>query len=150
MFFTNLFEANMRVKNFQFDMTYYPRTESTNKDLWEIHEITKKNDLFVITDNQINGKGRGNNSWVSSPNKSITCSFLLKQVFDNTNLYSLLIPLAIIKGIKKFTNINLKIKWPNDIIYENKLYKISKTIYVFSRYLETRWWEFCIYSKKKS
>ena len=26
-------------------------------------------------------------------------------------------------AIKKFTNINLKIKWPNDIIYENK--KIS-------------------------
>ena len=123
MFFTNLLEANMRVKNFRFDMTYYPRTESTNKDLWEIYDITKKNNLFVITDNQIDGKGRGNNTWVSTPNKSITCSFLLKQVFENTNLYSLIIPLAIIKGIKKFTNIDLQIKWPNDIVYENK--KIS-------------------------
>ena len=123
MFFTNLLEANMRTKHFQFDMTYYPRTESTSKDLWEIYNITKKNNLFVITDNQMNGKGRGPNTWISIPNKSITCSFLLKQFFNNTNLHSLLIPLAIIKGIKKFTNINLKIKWPNDIVYENK--KIS-------------------------
>ena len=81
MFFTNLLEANMRIKNFQFDMTYYPRTESTNKDIWEIYNITKKDDLFVITDNQINGKGRGEKTWLSTPNKSITCSFLLKQIF---------------------------------------------------------------------
>jgi len=120
MFFTNLLEANMRIKNFQFDMTYYPRTESTNKDIWEIYNITKKDDLFVITDNQINGKGRGEKTWLSTPNKSITCSFLLKQIFNNINLHSLAIPLAIIKGIKKFTKINLKVKWPNDIVYENK------------------------------
>jgi len=123
MFFTNLLEANMRVKNFQFDMTYYSKTESTNKDIWEIYNLTKKNNLFVITDNQINGEGRGSNIWISTPNKSITCSFLLKQIFDNINLHSLLIPLAIIKGIKQNLNINLKIKWPNDIVYENK--KIS-------------------------
>ncbi len=120
MFFTSLLEANMRVKNFQFDMTYYPRTESTNKDIWEIYNTTQKNDLFVITDNQISGKGRGNHSWISAPNKSITCSFLLKQIFQKINIHSFLIPLAIIKGIKKFTNINLNVKWPNDIIYKNK------------------------------
>ena len=120
MFFTNLLEANMRVKNFQFNMTYYPITESTNKDIWEIYDITKKNDLFVITDNQTNGKGRGSHNWISTPNKSITCSFLLKQIFNNINIHSFLIPLAIIKGIKKFTNINLNVKWPNDIIYKNK------------------------------
>ena len=123
MFFTNLLEANMRVKNFQFDMTYYPKTESTNKDIWEIYNITKKNNLFIITDNQTNGTGRGNNNWISTPNKSITCSFLFKKKFDNINLHSLLIPLSIINGIKKFTNINLEVKWPNDIVYENK--KIS-------------------------
>ena len=33
MFFTNLLQANMRVKKIQFDMTYYPRTESTNRDI---------------------------------------------------------------------------------------------------------------------
>ena len=50
MFFTNLLDANMRTKNFQFDITYYPKTTSTNEDIWEIYNITKKNNLFVITD----------------------------------------------------------------------------------------------------
>ena len=120
MFFTNLLEANMRAKNFQFDITYYPKTTSTNEDIWEIYNITKKNNLFVITDNQTKGKGRHHNSWISTPNKSITCSFLMKQVFDKVNFHSLIIPLSIVKGIKKFLNIDLQIKWPNDIIYKNK------------------------------
>ena len=120
MFFTNLLQANMRVKKIQFDMTYYPKTESTNRDIWEIYDMTKKNNLFVITDNQTDGKGRGDHNWISTPNKSITCSFLLKQIFNNVNIHSFLIPLAVIRGVKKFTNVNLSVKWPNDIIYKNK------------------------------
>ena len=120
MFFVNLLEANMRVKNFNFDMNYYPVTKSTNEDIWELYNQTLQKNLFVITDNQTSGKGRHNNFWFSTPNKSITCSFLLKQVFDKLNFHSLAIPLAIVKGIKKFSGIELQIKWPNDIVYNNK------------------------------
>ena len=122
MFFTNLLETNMNLKKISFDMTYYPRTESTNDDIWELYNEDKKNTHFVITDNQTIGRGRLNTSWESTPNKSITCSFLLNQVFEEKkmSLNSILIPLAMINGIKKFTDINLEIKWPNDIIYNNK------------------------------
>ena len=76
MFFTNLLEANMQTKNFSFKYIYYPKTKSTNQDIWELynHDDTKK--YFVITDNQTQGRGRNNHSWISSPNKSITSSFL--------------------------------------------------------------------------
>ena len=120
MFFTNLLEANIRAKKLKFHFTYFPKTQSTNEDIWEIYNREKKDGLFVITDNQTNGKGRHNNSWVSIPSKGITCSFLLSQVFDEINFHSLLIPLAIVKGIKKFTGITLDLKWPNDILYKNK------------------------------
>jgi len=120
MFFVNLLEANMRTKNFNFDMNYYPVTKSTNEDIWELYNQTFQKNLFVITDNQTSGKGRHNNSWFSTPNKSIACSFLLNQVFDKLNFHSLAIPLAIVKGIKKFSGIELQIKWPNDIVYNNK------------------------------
>lgn len=122
MFFTNLLEANMQTKNFSFKYVYYPKTKSTNQDIWELynHDDTKK--YFVITDNQTQGRGRNNHPWISSPNKSITCSFLLDQIFDEKkiNFHSLIIPLAIIKGIKKFTGLKLSLKWPNDIIYNNR------------------------------
>ena len=77
MFFSNLLEANMQTKHLKFDINYYPKTESTNKDIWEIYNITKKKNIFVITDNQTKGKGRHNSSWVTTPHKSIACSFLI-------------------------------------------------------------------------
>ena len=121
MFFTSLLEANTRIKNFSFEFIYYPTTKSTNEDIWELYKNNKKK-FFVITDNQTAGKGRYNNTWISIPNKSITCSFLIDQIFNDNqfNFHSLIIPIAIINGIKKNTDINLELKWPNDIMYNNK------------------------------
>ena len=122
MFFTNLFESNLRIKNFAQNIVYYNQTESTTNDLWELYNETQNNQLFIITDYQTKGKGRHNNTWKSQPSKSITCSFILQNIFKNefSNLYSILIPIAIIKGIKKKLFIDVEIKWPNDIIYNNK------------------------------
>ena len=122
MFFTNLFESNLRIKNFAQKIIYYNQTESTTNDLWKLYNENQNNQLFIITDNQTNGKGRQDKTWESQPSKSITCSFILQNIFKKkfSNLYSILIPIAIIKGIKKFLFIDAKIKWPNDIIYNNK------------------------------
>ena len=48
--------------------------------------------------------------------------FLLEQIFEKNkiNLHAILIPVAIINGIKKFLSIKVSIKWPNDIMYNNK------------------------------
>ena len=119
--FTNLFESNLRVKNFAKKVIFYTSTDSTNDDIWELYIQDNEQDIIVITDNQKQGRGRANNTWFSKPGHSITCSFLLKEVFpkEKFNLHSILIPVAIIKGIKKFLSIDLKIKWPNDIMYND-------------------------------
>ena len=36
------------------------------------------------------------------------------------NFHAILIPVAIINGIKNFLSINVDLKWPNDIMYNNK------------------------------
>ena len=124
MFFTSLFESNLQTKNIVKDIIYYPNIDSTNDELWRLFENNnfdlKK--ILVITDNQTSGKGRGQNKWFSQPSKSLTCSFLLDPVFSNNyfNLHALLIPVAIVQGIKKMAFIDLGIKWPNDIMYKNK------------------------------
>ena len=119
MFFTQLFESNL--KNYIPKIVYYTSTNSTNDDVWELFSEDNKN-LIVITDNQKNGRGRNNNKWFSKPGHSITCSFILPQIYStkNFNFHSILIPVAIIKGIKRFCLIDLKIKWPNDIMYSGK------------------------------
>ena len=93
MFFTQLFESNL--KNYIPKIVYYTSTNSTNDDVWELFSEDNKN-LIVITDNQKNGRGRNNNKWFSKPGHSITCSFILPQIFlmiifiisnINTNFY---------------------------------------------------------------
>jgi len=122
MFFTNLFESNLKVKNFAKKVIYYTSTDSTNDDIWELYAENNEQDIIIITDYQKKGRGRSNNIWFSKPGHSITCSFLLKELFprEQFNLHSILIPVAIIKGVRNFLSIDLSIKWPNDIMYENK------------------------------
>ena len=122
MFFTNLFEANLNVKNFAKETIYYTSTKSTSDDIWELYNETGQTNKLIITDNQTSGRGRKNNKWIAQPNKSLTFSFILKDIFNinDINLYSILIPVSIINGIRNFSNISLEIKWPNDIMYENK------------------------------
>ena len=121
MFFTNLFQSNLKSQFIIKKTEYYPATESTMSDLWEL--INEDNShVLVITDNQKNGKGRLNNKWHSKPGCSLTCSFSLNKVFLNEqfNLHAILIPVAIIRAIKKLLNLEIKVKWPNDLFYENK------------------------------
>ena len=122
MFFTSLLQSNLKVKKFARNIIYYPRTESTSDDIWELYRENKDSTLLVISDYQTKGRGRFNKKWFSSPGVNLTFSFLLKDIYpDNKkNIISLLIPLAIINGVEKFTSIKLNLKWPNDIMYTNK------------------------------
>ena len=123
MFFTNLFESNLKVKYIAKKIIYYAAVDSTKDEIWSLYEeCNNKDKIIVITDNQKKGRGRGHNTWFSKPGQGITCSFSLEKIFPNAqfNFHAILIPIAIIKGIKKFLSIDLSIKWPNDIMYHNK------------------------------
>jgi len=122
MFFTHLFESNLRLKNYSPKVIYYTSTNSTNEDVWNLFLEEKEDNIIVITDYQKNGKGRQNNIWFSKPGHSITCSFLLKEVFSKKqfNFHAILIPVAIVNAIKLFLSIDVTIKWPNDIMYNNQ------------------------------
>ena len=121
MFFVSLLESNFKCKSLFQEIVYLSSTKSTTNELWTYYNDNPKKYL-VITDNQTAGKGRGINSWFSVAHKSIVCSFIIEQLFSikKFNFHSLIIPLSIIKGIKKYLSIDLKIKWPNDIMFENK------------------------------
>ena len=123
MFFVSLFESFLKVRNFSKKIIYYPSVDSTNQEVWNLYNTNHDiSNIVIITDNQANGKGRNHNKWHSKSGSDITCSFVLKEVFpkEQFNLHALLIPVAVIKGIKNFLSIDLSIKWPNDIMYENK------------------------------
>lgn len=91
---------------------------STNKYLKENY---KNHEEFTIitTDNQTNGKGRMARVWTSS-NDDLTFSILLKPNIDSSLIshISLVAGAALCRVINKY--IKSEIKWPNDIIVNNK------------------------------
>lgn len=91
---------------------------STNKYLKENYQ---NHDEFTIitTDNQTNGKGRMTRVW-NSTKDDLTFSILLKPNIDSSQISQ--IPLIIGASLCEIINkyIKSEIKWPNDIMVNNK------------------------------
>ena len=128
MIFTNLIQTNLETSFIGRNIEYYSFTDSTNDDAFElISNDEAVNGMLIITDYQRKGRGRRNNTWISSPGNNLTFSLILKEKDrQKLELFSILSGIAIVKGIKKFTDMQCSLKWPNDIILNNK--KIGGTL----------------------
>ena len=122
MIFTNLIETNLRTKGLGKQIEYYQRIESTNEEAWEIIDsVETSHGTIIITDNQSSGKGRNGNTWFMSPSKGLAMSIILKQPISIQD--GLLIPIAAGVAVAKALENrggNPKLKWPNDILLNNK------------------------------
>jgi len=121
MLFTNLVQANLKTRTLGQQIEYYTRLESTNSEAWEIIDEGAQSGALVVTDNQFQGKGRINRTWLSAPDKSLTFSLLLFLDLD-AHLYGwlpILAGLSVHQALKQFDT-NVKLKWPNDLILLGK------------------------------
>ncbi|MFY0625200.1 MAG: biotin--[acetyl-CoA-carboxylase] ligase [Reichenbachiella sp.] len=104
---------------------FLPQCHSTNEEAQSILSKNVEEGTCIITANQSQGKGQRGNSWESEPDKNITFSIILKPDFLTViNQFGLHIisSLAIYEVLFDFAGKNLKIKWPNDIYFnENKI-----------------------------
>lgn len=81
------------------------------------------NFTVVSAENQTNGKGQMGKKWDSEIGKNLIISILIKDVLkNNTEIFDLniSIALAIISTLEVYNITNLAIKWPNDILSDNK------------------------------
>ena len=122
MIFTNLIQTNLQTSFIGKNIEYFTFTDSTNDDAFElISNNEAPHGTLIITEYQKKGRGRRNNKWLSTPGNNLTFSLILKETNRNDlGLFSILSGVAVIKGIKKFTNIECNLKWPNDIMLNNK------------------------------
>ena len=122
MIFTNLIQANLQTSFIGQNIEYYSFTDSTNDDAWKlISNNESKNGTLIITDYQKKGRGRRDTKWISAPGKNLTFSLILEEHNnENLGLFSILSAISIVKGIKKFANIDCTLKWPNDILLNKK------------------------------
>ena len=118
MIFSNLVNANLNTDFIGRNLEYYSRLASTNDEAWELIAENVPNGSLIITDNQFKGRGRFGNKWISAPSMGLTFSLIL---YDLKNLHKLplIIGVSVCEALKEF-NFKLKLKWPNDIILNDK------------------------------
>ncbi len=104
------------------EILHYDSISSTNDLVKELALKNGKEGLVIISEEQIKGRGRRGRNWQSPKGKGIWMSILLRPDIPPKEgpKFTLLSAVAVTKAIKEATGIEGKIKWPNDIIVNNK------------------------------
>lgn len=82
-----------------------------------------ENFTVVSAESQTEGKGQRGFGWTSESGKNLTFSILYNQKVEGiTSLFTLniIVALSVVEALKTVSNLNFVIKWPNDILAENK------------------------------
>ncbi len=96
-------------------------TNSALKRQYHKAEIVHGDLLWAL--DQQKGKGQRDRQWISEPNQNLTFSFFLSQKEANLPTVFVLntwVALAVKKALNSFGIPAVSVKWPNDILSENK------------------------------
>lgn len=101
---------------------YRASTESTNEDAKELAADGKEHGSLVVADTQTAGKGRRGRVWQSPAGTTISFSIILRPELEpnKASMITLIMAIAVAEVISKFTELDAKIKWPNDIVVNKK------------------------------
>lgn len=113
-------EAGLETKLVGSKILVYQSTPSSNDVAWEYANNEENNGLAVFTEQQNAGRGRMGTQWLSEPGDSILCSILLVDCSSSAELLTLTAAVAAAEAVYNCSNLPARIKWPNDIILNNK------------------------------
>lgn len=97
-------------------------TGSTNVEAAKFAQQGMDHGTVVIADRQTCGKGRRGRSWHTPGNTSIAMSFLLKPQLEAeyASMLTLVQAMAVAEAVEEVTALKSQIKWPNDILINEK------------------------------
>ncbi|MQG18407.1 MAG: biotin--[acetyl-CoA-carboxylase] ligase [SAR202 cluster bacterium] len=123
----NLVDLKKCLKHTIFQNFYfYHKVDSTMNKLKNLSSSEKKEGTIVIAEIQEKARGRFQRKWINKPTDSLCFSLLLKPKIYELKFLNMAISISICKSIEKLTKIDSEIKWPNDILLNNK--KVSGTL----------------------
>ena len=101
------------------NVIYYPSVTSTN-DIARQQALAKAPEgTAVIAERQTTGRGRLKRAWVS-PQGNIAVTIILYPARKNLHFLTMLAALAVLRSIEKTTGLKCQLKWPNDVLINNK------------------------------
>ena len=104
-----------------YQIIHFKEIDSTNSYLKNAHRLLD-NFTFASTDYQSKGKGREDRVWESNSGENLMFSFLIKneELMKLSAVLSILTAVEVAKEIEKYDIDNVSIKWPNDILINDK------------------------------
>ena len=107
------------------NLEYYDEIDSTNNRAKALGEAGGADGTLFVAETQTAGKGRRGRCWQSPAGSSISMSILLRPVMNPSDapMLTLVMAYAATKALREKTELDIGIKWPNDLVVSGK--KIS-------------------------
>ncbi|SKB00573.1 BirA family transcriptional regulator, biotin operon repressor / biotin-[acetyl-CoA-carboxylase] ligase [Caloramator quimbayensis] len=104
------------------NIIYLDKATSTNDIAKEMAEKGVPDGLIVIAEEQTKGRGRMGRKWITGKGEALAVSILLRPDIEPNLCPSItsLIALSSVKAIRKVTGFDIMIKWPNDLVLNNR------------------------------
>lgn len=104
-----------------YQIIHFKEIDSTNSYLKNTHRLLD-NFTFASTDYQSKGKGREDRVWESNSGENLMFSFLIKneELMKLSAVLSILTAVEVAKEVEKYDIDNVSVKWPNDILINDK------------------------------
>ncbi len=114
--------SRIRTKHLAKRVFYFPIIDSTNLQAKKYAEEPDADGALFLADEQTKGRGRRGRSWNSPAGDNIFMSLLLKPKLcpESASMMTLITALATAAAAEQMTGLEVKIKWPNDIVVNKK------------------------------
>jgi len=120
----NQYELNQLIKKMPYleDALFFETIDSTNDYAKKIGNKEIVHPTLIVAETQLKGRGRMGRIWESEKDTGLWMSLLLKPDLPPHQLskLTLLAAAAVSQAIDELTGLKTLIKWPNDVILENK------------------------------
>ena len=96
--------------------------DSTNEEIKRRASNGAKSGLIIAAECQTGGKGRFGRKWESESGEGIYFTFLLRPGLPPADIASITLATgyAVCEALREYSGVEAKIKWPNDIVINNK------------------------------
>ena len=97
---------------------YLPEVDSTNRIAKQFAKNGEQHGTLVIAGFQTAGRGRRARRWVSPPHRNLLFSLILRPAVSSSAALTLTLAfsLTIAETLSELLGVDLKVKWPNDVV----------------------------------
>ncbi len=103
-------------------MRHLGNVDSTNRVLSDLAKEGLPEGQIILADHQSSGRGRLDRDWIDTPGSSVLMSVLLRPTFPAEYFFLITsaMSLAALRVLESKFSIRCKLKWPNDVMVDDK------------------------------